>query len=794
MSAQAEPNKVAIFGIRHHGPGSARSLRIALEQMNPDIILLEGPEEAATVTSWVCHVDMKPPVALLIYDPSEPSRCAFYPFAEFSPEWQAMVFASKNEIPLRFMDLPARHLLGFMKAAADAEPANAESETADDGVDDSQAKADKTDVETFDPHQDPLSLLARAAGFDDTERWWDWQVEHRGGDAGLFQAVAQAIHALREELGDPPGSLGDRERIREAWMRGVIRGALKEGFQRIAVVCGAWHVPALENLPPAKHDAALLKDLPRVKVEVTWAPWSYRHLASSSGYAAGVVSPGWYEHLWESMAESGDASRVATRWLARTAALLRDRDYDVSPGHLIEAVRLVDALCAMRDRPLPGLEELREATLSVLLNGDSTPLALIHSGLVIGNRLGAVPRDVGAVPLQIDLERQQKGLRLKAAADHKDIDLDLRASLDLARSHLLHRLRILEIPWGRIISSAVRSRGTFRETWRIQWTPELAVSVITASVWGTSVRSAAGSRALDQSGKSDDLANLTELINDLLLADLGEVLPGVVEDLEARAAVASDVAQLMNAIPALAQAARYGNVRRTDTTRLDHILDAMIARVCIGLSGACASLDDDAATAMCDRIMSVDAGILLCESQEQIAQWRQALRGLLDSTGLHALVAGRVCRMLFDVGVMDADETHRQMSLALSRAADPIRAGCWVEGFAGDSAALLIHSGTLLAIIDSWLCSLSDDAFIDVLPVLRRTFCNFSAPERRQIGELLDSKNGPAGASALAQRESDVDIERAAAVLPLLRLILAPGPQNDARELVAAETHGGGEQ
>ena len=48
-------------------------------------------------------------------------------------------------------------------------------------------------------------------------------------------------------------------------MRRCIRGAIKEGFDRIAVVCGAWHAPVLtadalkEN--PAKADDEVLKGL-----------------------------------------------------------------------------------------------------------------------------------------------------------------------------------------------------------------------------------------------------------------------------------------------------------------------------------------------------------------------------------------------------------------------------------------------------------------------------------------------------------------------------------------------------
>src|SRR5581483_3327518 len=119
----------------------------------------------------------------------------------------------------------------------------------------------------------------------------------------------------------------------------------------IAVVCGAWHAPVLaeERWPPAKDDAALLKGLPKTKVAATWVPWTHGRLGYESGYGAGVRSPGWYHHLWASK------DHVAERWMTRVARLLRDEGLDASSASAIEAVRLAEALAALRDRHLPGL-------------------------------------------------------------------------------------------------------------------------------------------------------------------------------------------------------------------------------------------------------------------------------------------------------------------------------------------------------------------------------------------------------------------------------------------------------
>ena len=101
------------FGIRHHGPGSARNLRAALELLRPNAILIEGPPDAESVLSLFANEEMTPPVALLIYAPDDPKKAVFYPFAEFSPEWQAARYGLQNSIPVRFIDLPQTHLFAL---------------------------------------------------------------------------------------------------------------------------------------------------------------------------------------------------------------------------------------------------------------------------------------------------------------------------------------------------------------------------------------------------------------------------------------------------------------------------------------------------------------------------------------------------------------------------------------------------------------------------------------------------------------------------------------------------------
>src|SRR5205085_1712572 len=113
---------IAVYGIRHHGPGSARSLRAALAGQRPDIVLIEGPPEADDLVALAADPEMRPPVALLGYVPGEPRQAAFWPFAVFSPEWQAITYALEAGVPVRFCDLPAAHQLARKAAREEEQP------------------------------------------------------------------------------------------------------------------------------------------------------------------------------------------------------------------------------------------------------------------------------------------------------------------------------------------------------------------------------------------------------------------------------------------------------------------------------------------------------------------------------------------------------------------------------------------------------------------------------------------------------------------------------------------------
>ncbi len=740
-----------IFGIRHHGPGSAQRLLRALEQWQPDCVLIELPEDSQPALKWISHAELEVPVALLLYNPQHLQQASFLPFAIFSPEWQALHYAQRVGITARPMDLPMAHTFALRDSASNLPQLQL---------------GEAPDPELVQMLRDPMHYLATLAGYDDSERWWEHTFETYSDDNAVFDAILEMMTALRQEGLRMEST---ETLLREAFMRKTIRQAEKEGFQKIAVVCGAWHSPALHalNLYPAKNDNALLRGLKKVKTRCTWVPWSYDRLAFQSGYAAGVLSPAWYELLFLHPEEQG------VRWLIRVAQLLRQKHLDASAAHVQEAVRLADALAALRNRSTTGIGELEEAALAVFGQGDAAPLQLIQQELVIGKIRGNVPAQVSGIPLQEDFEACIKSAGLnkfyRGGADlEKPKELDLRTPSNLKASHLLHRLQILGIAWASPVPVSDKVKGSFHELWRfVDWTPEFIIRLIEMGMWGNTLEEASLHYILHLVQQEDNLSLLLQRFGEVLKADLPLAVGPMTKRLQELGAQTRDVMGLLEALAPLANILRYGNTRQTDALAVRELLDQLLPRVCIGLPAACRQLDEEPAREFFRLLLEGNRAVALLNEKEASNLWNEALVGVMLGNGTHPLLAGISTRILLDKKMLDPEQAGTELSAALSRAAGVSDAALWLEGFLHGSGQLLLHTPALWDLLNEWLGTLPYEVFREALPVLRRTFSKFTPPERQ---EMLNFAKGDGVVKKTVQ--SNFDPQRAQLVNPILQQLL----------------------
>lgn len=734
---------IHIFGIRHHGPGSARNVKAFLEELKPDIVLIEGPPEADVLLTYSTNPRLVPPVAILAYQTDNIQKAVFYPFAEFSPEWQAIQYSGKAKIPARFMDLPLTHSFAIENVEEQKADLESTNEASDAVLVDEEAGA-----ESLGTKVSPLQYLATAAGFEDEEKWWETTFEYRTYNEEIFTAVHEAMQVLRQEL---PNKKDSKELLREAWMRKMIRQAEKELYQNIAVVCGAWHTPALANMPKAKDDNEILKGLPKVKVETTWIPWTYNRLSLFSGYGAGISSPGWYDHIWHFPQDDG------TLWMTKVASLFRKNQMDTSVAHIIEAVRLATSLAALRNIPKPGLEELNEATLSVLCNGESILMELIEEELIVSNRLGAVPDEIPKPPLQVDIEKKQKYLRLPPSADWKDYMLDLRKENDLERSIFLNRLNLLGIDWGK--KSLVSGKGTFKEQWRLQWNPNFVIAIIERGVWGNTLEEASNRWLIHNCNQEKSLSAIVGLLEQVIPADLSGAAKAIAIKLQEVSAATNDVMQLVEVLPGLTGIMRYGNVRKTDAKMVRQIVESMITRICIGLPNACCGIDENMARKLTEDCIQINHSIQLLQEKNYAKEWFDCLMAVSTQNNAAAMMKGFATRQLMDAGELMGDVLLQLFYSSLSKNLPVTETAAWLEGFLKGSGTLLLIDDKLWQIVNDWIQQLDNEGFIQALPLMRRTFSQFTVAERRKLGEK--AKNGGSMVSISQVLSTGLDSERA---------------------------------
>lgn len=738
-----------IFGIRHHGPGSSRRLISALDHYQPDCILVEFPADAEATLRQGAALALEPPVAVVLFNEKNLQQAAYYPFAEFSPEWRALRWANEHDVEVRAMDLPAANMLALRHS--------------------SQLELSDTDDDK-DYLQDPLGTVARLAGYSDVEQWWEITFEQATDDAALFSAIIELMTALRAESGSDPQIL-----LREAYMRKCMRQAVKDGCQQIAVVCGAWHAPPLHAYltHKASTDNKLLRGLAKTKVKAAWIPWSYPRLAKNSGYGAGVGSPAWYEMRFRYGQEA------TVHWMVKVAQLLRKEGLDTSPAHAQEGVRLAHSLALLQEHTVPSLTALEDAALSTLCQGSNERMNLVRDTLVLGSKVGQVPENASVVPLQKNLTQLLKTSRLskywgsigeqwvKATKTRPQGGIDLREPTDLLKSELLHQLQILGIPWGTLGEAGVNDQGAFKERWLLAWQPEFSLRIIEAAMWGNTVHAAAW-RCLQSELATQSLLALAQRVLLGLRAGLQQAVPPVIQQLQAQAAITSDVTALLAVLPALIRIVQYGDARKTDVTALAMLIEELTPRLAIGLLGAATQIDEEQARDLFQATLAVHLGLSQMELPLLDDHWWPALHKLADYPGVHPLLQGLAVRLLFDRQQRDIEAVTERLSYALSRGNPPQDVANWLSGFLHGSGLILLYHQSLWRLVDDWVQQLDMEEMDTVLPLLRRTFAAFPAGEREQILRLVKKTTlgeGQEAPDVAVEMDNSFDPERAERVL-----------------------------
>lgn len=724
------------FGVRHLSPAAAFQLRKALDKANPELVLVEGPSDLNGQIKWLCHPETQFPAAILAYTKEAPVRTILWPFAIYSPEVQAILWAHAHGVECRFMDLPSSVFLALRPwfEPVREEGGGGPEDTGADGTGESQES----------PTTESVYRRLETLTGEDHDTFWERNFEQLG-ESEDFQTVSNTFgRQLRSASADSRRDMAETV-VREAYMKRVITEAVASGIspEKIFCVCGSFHVAGLEeNIPMTDREE---RSLPRADVQATLMPYSYYRLSSRSGYGAGNKAPAYFELLWDAL-NGGGVGDTAYLYLTRLAAAHRKAGNLVSSAEVIEAVRLAVTLAAMRGSRHPVLSDLRDAGITTMGHGNFSELALAAADTEIGKKIGCLPEGVARTSVQEDFYRQLKILRLEKfrTAELQRLDLDLREKLnvkseeaalgDLRRSFFLHRLRVLGIHFANLLPSR-QQEASWGEYWELRWTPEAEIEVAESALMGDCVEGAAAFALKERADSSTTIAEAAAIFQDAFLCGMPAASAHALSVLQGLSVDAAAIDQVADTAARLSLVVRYGGLRRFDPAPVVLLIKQLYLRACLTLTGACVCEAKSAPTVT--RAMDQLNSLQLSHDFLDEKRWLDLLADISDRDDLNTRCSGFAMAILLERGNADEALLSREVARRLSPGVPAELGAGWFEGLAGKNRYALIARLSLWRQLDAYLGGLDDDTFRRALVFLRRALADFSPSEKNDIAENL---------------------------------------------------------
>ena len=732
---------VNFFGIRHLSPAGAHYLRGYLDEIRPELVLVEAPSDFEDVISDIVRDETEPPFAILAYTDHAPVRTILYPFAEYSPEYQAILWCHENKVKLCFMDLPSETFLALYEQKIEKTMAKAQEIEDDEDTENDDISDSEPDKERGISVYEKLDIFS---GENSHETFWERTLEHCADIAAYNEGAnlfGKNIREASEERED-----AEEIALRESYMRSCIRSTIEGGIApgKIVVVTGAYHVEGLKSYENAEE----MPVLPKTNSLHTLMPYSYYRLSTRSGYGAGNKAPGYYELIWDAY-EHGDPFYAANAYLTNIAAAHRKSGNAASSAQVIEAVRLAASLAEMRGEQnynVPTLRDLRDAAETCIGEGSFAALTIAVADVEIGTKIGALPEGVSRTSIQDDFYRLLKDLKLEKykSVTAQELKLDLRenrrasseksAFLDLNRSFFLHKLRVLKIEFANKMATKQDS-ATWAEDWTVCWTPESEIALVESALKGDTVELAASFELKERVENADSMSAVAEAIEDAFYCGMSGAAGYAVSALQAMAVDAVSFEELAKTALRLSNAVSYGDIRKADCAPLLPIIQQMYYRACLILTGACVC-DDEAATVIVEAMNMINS-VELAQDFLNTEDWISALKDTASRDDLNTKLSGFATAILLERSRMTNDELKIEVSRRLSKGVPADLGAGWFEGLTLKNRYGLIARLSLWESLDEFIQSLDDEEFKRALVFLRRAFADFSAGEKDSIAENL---------------------------------------------------------
>ncbi|MDR1594615.1 MAG: DUF5682 family protein [Prevotellaceae bacterium] len=720
-----------IFGVRHLSPGASYHLIDYLESKRPKCILIEGPSDANEFMEPIANKNVVPPIAILAYTTEFPVETILYPFASYSPEYQAICWGKRNKCEMRFIDLPSNILLklGEFKNKAVTDEAK----------------------DFYEYHNGLYEKIANHYHEDDYESYWERYFEHNLNKDTFREGLKFQSKEVREMVIDREFETIPYDysynTLREAHIRREIDRAFADGFaiEDVVVVVGAYHVTGVTNDEPALSDKDL-KTMPKTSTKIALMPYSYLRLSSRTGYGAGNKAPYYFESMWDAIQEKR-LEQLPAIYLSKIAQEQRKAGHNASPANVIEAVRLAESLASMRSGSLPVLRDLHDAAVTCFGGGELAVVAEALNRVDIGTVIGSLPEGLGQTPVQENMYQELRRLKLSAYKSPvaQVLELDLRenhkvksveaAFIDLNRSTFLHRMKVLEINFAHELP-VNQDSATWKELWELRWTPEVEIEIVETNLKGETIELATAYLLKERLTQCATVSEAAKIIRDACECNLTKLFENAINTLQSLLVDSEDFKETARAAHELSILIQYGDIRQFNLEPLKPILQQLFLRASLLLVPA-SNCDNRAAKEIGECINAMELISQEMYDDVDAKLWQNELEKLAGHDDLNTILSGIAFSIMLEHNLISDDDCAREVSRRLSPGVPADLGAGWFEGLSGRNRYALLSRISLWKELDNYVNSLDEEEFYRSLVFLRRAFGQFEPAQKNSIAELL---------------------------------------------------------
>lgn len=724
-----------LYPVRHHSPVCSYHLKSVIARYRPDMILIEGPENANDLIDVLADEHTRLPAAIyyfykdkkkLISDEGEDHKC-YYPFLYSSPEYNAMRAARERGIPARFIDLPFAEILINTKVNKGLRQSGGQS-YADD------SKLTRSDY---------YKKLCEKTGERCFDEFWEKRFEISGlymSDEEFLKAMHTYCHISREQT-DISELENDATLARERYMAANIAQAMKE-YKRVLVVTGGFHSEGLQRLLCEGKDIKKpkLHSLPKESTGSFPAAYSYESADALRGYASGMRGPYFYDRIFKALEENespeGIYSDIALSFLVDTAKEASKKDIAVSIADITAAQTMLSGLAALRGVRECGLFELFDGVTSAFVKGEknissSQPLDILER-LTRGDAVGHIGDSTHTPPLIKDMEEQCEKLSLRAnTAVPQEVDAALfTTKKGLPLSRFLHRMKFLGTGFASRIKGPdlriAKDRSRVRELWKYRRSPAVDAALIDHTADGFTIEEACRNLALKRLADERRAEVCAGIYVDLFLCGIGidESLP-IINDVLAND---GDMISVGKALAALHMLDDLHELYGSEDSGTKQMIELCFSKLLTALPTS-ADVPDEQAE---DIVKILRQMYLLTDST--LAHRRDEFEGMLktiaESDKKHPAIYGCAYGLLYAFDEKFEKPAELAMQGFLNGSAEVRKKGAQYISGLFTAARDIVFSGTdFLRLTDRLITSFDSEDFLEILPSLRLAFSTFTPRE-----------------------------------------------------------------